>query len=350
MKIIVAFDSFKGCMSASDACAAAAGALRKQHPDAEVVELPLSDGGEGLVCCVSRLIDVQLVTIWAHDPLMRPIEATYALSRDGQTAYIEMAATSGLTLVAPAERDVMRATTYGVGEMLLDAARRGVSEVVMGIGGSATCDGGQGMVECLHDQGWQPGDPLPQITVASDVSNPLCGEQGAARVFGPQKGASPTQVMLLDERLGQWARQTEAAGLATPETALSPGAGAAGGLGYGLMAYVGARLLSGIDVLLDIGRFDQLVSDADLIITGEGKSDSQTLMGKVPHGVLRRCRAHAASAQVWLLSGAIDDPAGALKASFDRVSGINEGDNRPLSTLMQREVAIENLQKTLNRL
>lgn len=354
MKFICAFDSFKGCLTAKEACHAAAAGLLAAHtpgasaedrfPHDEVVCLPMSDGGEGMVRCIAEAIDVRMVSTWVHDPLMQMIEAQYAVSADGTTAYMEMATASGLTLVPEGRRNPMLTTTYGVGDLILDAVERGCKRIVMGIGGSATCDGGEGMVECLDGH-----LPLPvEIIIASDVTNPLYGENGAAYVFAPQKGATPEQVRLLDERLQRFARQTEARGFALPDLAMHPGAGAAGGLGYGLMAYVGATLQSGINLMLDIIGFDEKIKDADLILTGEGQSDKQTLMGKVPEGILKR--AMRQGIPVHLLSGAIVDGAELEAAGFASVRSINEGDGRPLDVLMQKDVAMENIKSAVKKI
>ena len=341
-KIILAFDSFKGCMTAEDACLAAASAFSDCFPEAQTVSLPMSDGGEGIVACVSRFLDVSRVTCSSRSPLMEPITASYAVSADGQTAFMEMAETCGLTLVPPHKRNPMVASTYGVGEMILDAAKRGCKNILMGIGGSATCDGGKGMLRCLNDRQTDL-TRLPEITVACDVSNPLFGMNGAAYVFAPQKGASPEQVVLLDAMLRDFAHETERKGIAKPEMASCSGAGAAGGLGYALMAYLGAGLRPGTDILLDIMQFDDAVRNADLIITGEGKSDRQTLMGKVPLGLLRR----AGSVPVHILSGAIEDAQSLIDAGFASVQSINSCDPRPLDVLMQRDTAIDNMRKTI---
>ena len=349
IKLVLAFDSFKGCMTAQEACHTAALAIHETLPQAEVVECPLSDGGEGLVDCVEKMLCVKRVSLKAHDPLMNIIDASYVISEDG-TAYMEMAATSGLTLVPYDKRNPMLTTTYGVGDMIIDAARRGCKEIVMGIGGSATCDGGRGMIQCLKDNGYTlpfANTQLPHIMVASDVTNPIYGELGAAYVFAPQKGATPEQVKILDERLREFAEETEALALATPELAVHPGAGAAGGLGYGLMAYLKAELKSGIEIILSISKFDDAIKDASLIITGEGKSDAQTLMGKVPHGVLNHGKEH--DIPVWLLSGGIENE-DLLAQHFDVVRSINEGDKRPLATLLQPDVAKENLRETIMRI
>jgi len=344
MKIIVAFDSFKGCITAAEACHTAAQAIHEVLPDAEVVECPLSDGGEGLVNCVKGMLDVHMVTTDAHDPLMHPIKASYAVSADGTTAYMEMAETSGLPLVPIDKRNPLLTTTYGVGDMIADATRRGCKRIIMGIGGSATCDAGMGMLNSLSDHGVEY-DSVPEITVACDVTNPLYGESGAAYIFGPQKGASPEQVNQLDDRLRRIAHNQESIGAAKPEDADIPGAGAAGGLGYGLLTSLHATLKRGIDIVLDINHFDKLISDSTLIITGEGKSDAQTMMGKVPHGVLNHAKRR--NIPVWLLSGCIDDDQTILSSHFTLVHSINEGDNRPLETLMQPNVAKKNIENTI---
>lgn len=346
LKIVVAFDSFKGCISAEEACNAAADGILSVCPEADVVRLPLSDGGEGLVGCVRRMLPVVDIALTVHGPLMDVVRCSYVLSPDGKTAYMEMAAASGLTLVAEDKRNPLDATTYGVGEMIADAVGRGCERIVMGIGGSATCDAGEGMLEALRDN-----DCLHascKFTVACDVTNPLYGENGAAYVFAPQKGATPGQVIILDNRLRDFARKTEKAGMASPGMAHYPGAGAAGGLGYAFLAYLNAELQPGIDIMLDIARFDEAIRDADMVITGEGKSDAQTLMGKVPCGVQKHCRRVAVP--VWLLSGAIDDSGSVLSSLFDRVHSINENDSRPLAQLLQPQVAKENISRTVKRL
>ena len=345
-KIIVAFDSFKGCISAKDACEAATKGIVSVLPDTDVIQLPLSDGGEGLVECVKRLLPTVDVSLTVHGPLMRKVACEYAISLDGMTAYMEMAAASGLTLVPEDKRNPLNTTTYGVGEMIADAIDRGCESIVMGIGGSATCDAGEGMLRALQDRGYLHSQC--KFVVACDVTNPLYGEQGAAYVFAPQKGATPEQVKLLDQRLRAFAHRTEKDGIATADMANYPGAGAAGGLGYAFLSYLNAKLQSGIDIILDIARFDETLKDADIVITGEGKSDSQTLMGKVPYGVQKRCI--SAGVETWLLSGAIDDPESALSRHFSKVQSINENDPRPLAQLLIPEVAKENLRNMVKRM
>lgn len=346
LKIVVAFDSFKGCITAEEACNAAADGIHSVFPEAEVVKLPLSDGGEGLVRCVRRMIPTVDVALTVHGPLMDTVDCVYVMSRDGKTAYMEMAAASGLELVPEDSRNPMDATTYGVGEMIADAIGRGCEMIVMGIGGSATCDAGEGMLKALGEKGCL--ETSCRFLVACDVTNPLYGETGAAYVFAPQKGATSEQVAILDQRLRLFASKTEEAGLANPDMANHPGTGAAGGLGYAFLVYLNASLQSGIDIILDIARFDRVISDADLVITGEGRSDVQTMMGKVPCGVRKRCM--RAGIPTWLLSGAIEDTGHVLSNHFDLMCSINENDFRPLRQLLQPEVAKTNIIDTVKGL
>lgn len=377
MKVILAFDSLKGSVSATDACAAAAEGVLSVCPGADVVCMPLSDGGEGLVACFVALGMASPVSVRVHGPLMEEVEAEYAISHDGEMAYMEMASACGLTLVPVDKRNPMETTTYGLGEMMADAWHRGVKHIVLGIGGSATCDAGMGMLKALDGGSWlcekegemvlpsplnrpprgrltdvpevgRPTSPKSVLTVACDVDNPLFGRSGAAYVFAPQKGATPEQVEVLDKRLRAFAKMTEEKGIATPEDAFRPGTGAAGGLGYALLTYLKAELKSGIDVVLDACGFDKVLEGADMVITGEGCSDGQTTHGKVAAGVLKRaCRQ---GVKTVLMSGQIKDAAALQAFGFDRLCCINEGDERPLSTLMQPAVAAENIKKTCQRL
>jgi glycerate kinase len=230
--------------------------------------------------------------------------------------------------------------------MVADAINRGCTTIIIGLGGSATCDGGRGMIEALKVSRCLANDC--KIIAVCDVKNPLYGVNGAAHVFAPQKGATAKDVIILDKRLREFARETEAKGFATADMAFAEGAGAAGGLGYALLSYMKAELRPGIDFLLDIADFDNMINNANLVITGEGKSDAQTMMGKVPHGVLQHCKAKGIP--VWLISGNIDDKEEILKNNFDLVSSINIGDNRPLDILMRKDIAVSNLQKTIGNL
>ena len=355
MKILLAFDSYKGCLSAEEVCGAARAGILSVCSDAEVFSVPLSDGGEGLVACFSRLCKGREVSVEVHGPLMEKVVATYLLSNDGKTAYMEMASACGLTLVPAEKRNVMDATTYGLGELMMDAVQRGVTHIVLGIGGSATCDAGMGMLEVLHgvlcygdDFSLKGKTEGVRVTVACDVDNPLYGQYGAAYVFAPQKGATPVQVKTLDRRLRAFALATEELGIAEPLDAFRPGTGAAGGLGYALLTYLKAELKPGIDVVLDACRFDAMLEGADWAITGEGCSDAQTLHGKVASGVLKRAKLQGV--KTVLMSGQIKDKAILQAFGFECLCGINEGDERPLSLLMQADVAVENIKKTCQRL
>lgn len=342
MKIVLAFDSYKGCLSAADVCDSAREGILSVFPSAEVLCVPLSDGGEGLVQSIlsasAGRAAMSLVRVRVHGPLMEWVDAEYAVTTDGHTAVMEMASACGLPLVPIEQRDPTKTTTYGLGEMINDAVRRGVSHIILGIGGSATCDAGQGMLSSLNQ-------PLKGVTlsVACDVTNPLYGPNGAAHVFAPQKGASPQQVEWLEQQIHHFAHQTEHKGLATPDDALRPGTGAAGGLGYTLLTYLKATLKPGIELVLDAAGFDHLIEGADLVITGEGSSDLQTLMGKVPFGVLQRSKRQGIP--VVLASGALSHTDALLSAGFSRLLCINEGDTRPLSTLLSPDVAKENIRK-----
>lgn len=354
MKVVVAIDSFKGCLSSAEAGQAVSLGIRRALPDARVLSVPVSDGGEGMLEAFTSALGGNIVSAPCHDPLMRPIVAYYGLSSDGTTAIIEMAQASGLTLVAPDERDAWRASTYGTGELIAHALRRGCKHLLMGLGGSATTDGGRGMLEALGirfegskvdlSQSLLTGRDM-NVTIASDVLNPLCGLSGAAHVYGPQKGADPVMVERLEQRLQQMADIT--AHTLGADYRDTPGAGAAGGMGFALLAYMGAQLRSGIDLLMDLLDFDHLLDGASCVITGEGSADRQTLMGKLPQGILLRAQCHAVP--TILLAGRIADRQSLLDAGFSRVECINPADS-PLSECMRPQVARHRLAATASQL
>lgn len=354
MKIVIAIDSFKGCLSSAEAEQAVSLGIRQALPDAQVLCVPVSDGGEGMLEAFTAAMGGDIVTAPCHDPLMRPIEAQYGISADGSTAIIEMAQASGLTRVAPDERDAWRATTYGTGELIAHALQRGCKHLLMGLGGSATTDGGRGMLEALGirfdgdtvdlSQSLLTGLDL-QVTVASDVQNPLCGINGAAHVYGPQKGADPVMVEQLDQRLQQFANIT--AQTLDADYRDVPGAGAAGGMGFALLAYLNAEMRSGIDLLMDMVNFDDLVHGADLVITGEGSADHQTLMGKLPQGILSRAQRHGVP--TILVAGRIADRQALLQAGFAQVECINPADSL-LSECLRPQVARHRLAATAAQL
>lgn len=328
MRILAAPDSFKESMSAATAAAAIAAGVRDADPTVECIELPLSDGGDGFVETLAGPMGAEVVEVPCADALGRRRTGRFALA--GTTAVIEMAQAAGLAAIAPTERNIMASSTRGVGQLIAAALDRGATELVIGLGGSATTDGGAGMLTALGFRlldpagGELPGTPeslgdldyidrsgldprlrTTTITIASDVRNPLLGPTGAAAVFGPQKGATPGMVARLDDVLGHFVTVAGA-----EQAAAAPGAGAAGGLGFGLLAVLGARFRPGIDVVLALTGFDEQAAAADWVFTGEGAMDGQTLHGKAPLGVATR--ALAAGAGVIGFAGQFGDGADEL--------------------------------------
>ena len=340
MKVVIAIDSFKGCLTSKEANEAAAEGIRNAHPEAEIIEVPVSDGGEGYMEAFHAAIGGRLEEVTVRDPLMRTITAKYLLHNE--MAVIEMAQASGLTLLTNEERNPMVATSYGTGQLVADAVRKGARRIIVGLGGSATSDAGMGMLKALIDttnkDRWDDIEDLKDVsfTIASDVKNPLCGEKGAAHVFAPQKGATPEMVLRLDERARLFA-EISAKHFGYDRSQMA-GAGAAGGLGYAFLQYLNAKSMSGIQLLLDTIRFKELVADADLIITGEGSADRQTLMGKLPMGILEQ----SGQVPVFLIAGRISDREELLKAGFARVECINPP-GLPLEEAMRKDVAQRNI-------
>ena len=347
MKVIIAIDSFKGCLTSKEANGAAAEGIRRVYPDAEIVEVPVSDGGEGYMEAFHAAIGGRLVEVAVRDPLMRPITAKYLLH--DETAVIEIAQASGLTLLTNEERNPLVATSYGTGQLVADAIRKGSKHIIVGLGGSATSDAGIGMLRALINAFTKNGqwDDIEEVkdvvfVIASDVKNPLYGEKGAARVFAPQKGATPEMVRRLDERARKFAElSAKHFGYDCSQMA---GAGAAGGLGYAFLQYLHAESKSGIQLLLDTIRFKELVKGADLIITGEGSADRQTLMGKLPMGILEQ----SGGVPVFLIAGRISDREELLNAGFARVECINPP-GISLEEAMRKEVALQNISQVLSK-
>ena len=370
-KIIVAIDSFKGCLTSAEANQAACEGILSKMPDAKVVQVPVSDGGEGFMEAFQTAMGGSIVEVNVKDPLMRTIVAQYLLQ--GDTAVIEIAIASGLTLLSPEERNPMVATSYGTGQLVVDAVRKGCKHIIVGLGGSATSDCGIGMLRAIIDSltsgracsrsaiesssdcsrsiaafskggNWDDVRELDDVrfTIATDVTNPLCGENGAAHVFAPQKGATDEQVLALDARAKRFA-EASAKHLGR-DCQNNPGAGAAGGLGYAFLQYMNANCRSGIDLLLDTIHFDDLLQDANLVITGEGSADRQTLMGKLPFGILQRAQHH--HVPVMLIAGRIADEQLLLDAGFSRVACINSPD-LPLEIALQPATAKENIRRTI---
>lgn len=348
MKIVLAIDSFKGCLTSVEANQAAAEGIRAVRPDAEVVQVAVSDGGEGFLEAFHAAIGGEMVIIGVRDPLMRRISARYLLK--GDTAVIEMAQACGLTLLSADERNPLLATSYGVGQLVADAVRRGARHIIVGLGGSATSDAGIGMIRALIDAfaphgTWDDVQSLRPVrfTIASDVQNPLCGANGAAHVFAPQKGATPEMVSRLDARARRFAEVS--ARHFGYDRSQQPGAGAAGGLGYAFLQYLDADCQPGIRLLLDALHFRELISDATLIVTGEGSADRQTLMGKLPMGILQQSH----GIPVALIAGRISDCDRLLRAGFAKVKCINPA-GLPQEVAMQSSIACRNIAETVSQL
>ena len=337
-KIVIAPDSFKGCLSAQEVASTLASALSRLQPDWEVVTHPLADGGEGTVDVLTPALGGEFRLAVVSDPLGRPVTARYGLVDD--TAIIEVAEACGLKYLEAGERNPLIATTYGVGELLLEARAQGARHFVIGLGGTATCDGGAGMLQV-------PGlkEALKDCTIEllCDVDIPFIGPEGAVQRYAPQKGASQADLAILEERMKTFA---EALLAETGVDVLAlPSAGAAGGLAGAFTACFGATNRSGIDRILDLTDFDAVLKGADLVITGEGKSDRQTLSGKVALGVLHRAK----GIPVALLSGRIEDEADLTAAGFSKLIQVSPSD-LPLEEAMKPEIAKANLRKAVDYL
>ncbi|MFN3355521.1 MAG: glycerate kinase [Pseudomonas sp.] len=328
MKIIIAPDSFKDSLSAEGVAQAIAQGLAQVWPDAQLVQCPMADGGEGTVDAVLAACNGELRRERVRGPLGATVEARWGWLASSHTAIIEMAEASGLQLVAPSQRDACISSTFGTGELIRAALDAGAQRVILAIGGSATNDGGAGAMQALgvqlfdaQDQTLAPGglalahlarislaqvDPrLAQVRVeiAADVNNPLCGPHGASAIFGPQKGANPHQVQQLDAALGHFADCC--AQVLPKDVREEPGSGAAGGLGFAAKAFLGAQFRAGVDVVAELVGLDEAVRGADLVITGEGRFDAQTLRGKTPFGVARIARRH--NVPVIVIAGTLGD-------------------------------------------
>ncbi|MGA5544117.1 glycerate kinase [Mycobacterium sp. NPDC051198] len=333
MKIVLAPDSFKESMTASQAVAALREGVRSALPHAECIGVPMADGGEGTVDAVVDALGGDRIIETVQDPLGRPVAATYGYVAERHLAVIEMAAVSGLELVAPDDRDILRASTFGVGQLITSAMEHGATELLIGIGGSATNDGGAGMLTALgaaftdsDGAALPPGgaaltrlhridvaglDPRlaeVHVRIASDVTAPLLGTGGASAVFGPQKGATPSDVATLEAALARLVEVTQTAlGHARPDR---PGAGAAGGLGFGLMEFLAAECDPGVEVIAETVGLAQALIGADWVFTGEGSVDAQTVLGKTPFGVAR-VAAHTGT-QVVIFAGRVSPDADVL--------------------------------------
>lgn len=365
LRVVLAPDSFKESLPAADVCVALERGVRAAAPEAEVACVPMADGGEGTAATLVAATGGRQVPVTVTGPLGASVESSFGLLGDGTTAVVELAAASGLELVAAAERDVRRSSTFGTGELVGAALDAGATRVVVGIGGSATNDGGAGLLvalgarvldasgapvrpggEGLHDVvdiDWSGLDPRlrdVRLDVACDVDNPLLGPRGASAVFGPQKGATDDDVVALEAALARWADVVAASG---EDHRDEPGAGAAGGTGFALLQ-LGASLRPGVDLVADVVGLRTAVEGADLVITGEGRVDDQTLHGKTPAGVLSLAR--ELGVPVAVLAGCVGQGAeGLLDAGAAALVPIADGATTP-AELLRPDIAAANLERT----
>ena len=369
MKIVVASDSFKGSLSSHEVAQAAMRGVKQVYPACEIVAVNVADGGEGTVEAVVEALGGEIVTITVSDPLGCPVSACYGLA--GNTAIIEMAAASGLTLLTDEERNPWLTSTYGTGEMIMDAVKRGCRDFLVGLGGSATNDAGMGMLQALgfrfydiddqeiidgcggrlqdvariDDAGVMDAVCQCRFTVACDVDTPFCGSEGAAYVFAPQKGADMEMVARLDSGMVSFAKVIEKTyGIDVTSMA---GAGAAGGMGGGFYAFLNATLKRGVDMVLDAIDFDSIIRGADLVITGEGTIDYQTVKGKTAAGVLARAKAQ--DIPVVAIAGRVEMCDSVAQMGFAGVYPIMENEV-PLAVAMQPDFAAANVEKTVQKI
>lgn len=369
MKIVVASDSFKGSLSSTEVAEAAVRGIRQMMPVCEVVGGNVADGGEGTVDAVVEALGGKIVTATVNDPLGRPILARYGVV--GKMAVIEMAAASGLTLLTDEERNPWLTSTYGTGEMIIDAVKRGCRDFLVGLGGSATNDAGMGMLQALgfrfydiddqeiidgcggrlqdvariDDTGVMDAVRQCRFTVACDVDTPFCGSEGAAYVFAPQKGADMEMVARLDMGMVSFAKVIEK--MYGIDVTSMAGAGAAGGMGGGFYAFLNATLKRGVDMVLDAIDFDSIIRGADLVITGEGKIDYQTVKGKTAAGVLARAKAQ--DIPVVAIAGRVEMCDSVAQMGFAGVYAIWE-EEMPLEVAMQSNTAAANVEKTVKKI
>lgn len=370
MNIVIAIDSFKGSMTSMEAGKSAAEGIRRVYPDAQIQVRPLADGGEGTVEALTAGLGGKLVTIPVTGPAGLLVDCPYGIVEETKTAIIEMSGAAGITQVTEAQRNPLHTTTYGVGEVIKDAIHKGCRRFIVGIGGSATNDGGLGMLQALGfdmlDASGQPVSmfgkglaDLAQIStdhvfpeladctfrIACDVTNPLCGEHGCSAVFGPQKGATPEIVQQMDGWLSAYAALAKNSfPKANPNHA---GAGAAGGLGFAFLTFFNATLESGVKIVLEETRLSDYVKDADIVLTGEGRLDGQTVMGKAPIGVAQTAKEHGCT--VLGFSGSVAKDASAcnekgIDAFFPILRGVST-----LEEAMDTEKARQNMADTVEQ-
>ena len=367
MKIVAAIDSFKGSISSLEAGYAVSSGFRSVNNSAEVVVCPLADGGEGTVEALAEGMNGRLYTITVTGPLGTPVSCTYAVIEETMTAVIEMSGAAGITLIPKDDLDPLHATTYGVGEVIIDAIDKGCRRFIIGIGGSATNDGGAGMLQALgYGLLDEKGDQIPrgaiglkdlktidedgviphlkecQFMIACDVTNPLCGPNGCSVIYGPQKGATPSMIEDMDRWLSRYASICH--DIKEDADMQYPGTGAAGGMGYAFKTFTNATLKPGIDIVIEETRLEDYIQDADLVVTGEGMLDHQTAMGKAPIGVARLAKKY--NKKVIAFAGAVKMDAeecnkNGIDAFFPIVRGITT-----LEEAMNPQNAKDNLTAT----
>lgn len=365
LRVIVAPDSFKGSLSAIDVCSAIHEGVKNVFPDAEVVNLPLGDGGEGTLEICMSILEGRLLKTDVESPIGEKVNASYLLTGNG-VAIIESAEACGLNLVKDKVRSILNAQTTGVGELIVKAVSENVKKIIVFLGGSATNDGGLGMLHVLgyrfYDTDSNELTPIPEnlnkinfisdsevsptlkeieFTVCADVENPLLGENGCARVFAPQKGASEGQVEILEKGMENFAAKVK--DFIGTDFSIHSGCGAAGGLGFAFKSFLGAEIKSGIDFILDMTAFDSMLDDCTLVITGEGKVDNQSLMGKVLSGLLKRCLKK--NVPLVALGGRVDTLYDLNKAGVTAVFPVS-GPGESLSALMEKNVAYRHIRET----
>ena len=344
LRVVIASDSFKGSLTSAEVARSIVSGIRSVIPDCECIELSIADGGEGTADALMAALGGSWVECLVHDPLMREMTASYAILGDGRTAVIDTASASGLALLSSEERNPLKTSTFGTGELIVDALNRGCRRFLVGLGGSATNDGGMGLFSALgcrfldnagrilpgcgeslvnvagiDASGVHPHLKDASFTVACDVDTPFCGPDGAALVFAPQKGAGQDDVAMLDRGLANFADVIHQC--LGRDIVNVPGSGAAGGLGGGFLAFSNAVLKSGIDMVLDAIGFDSIIDGADLVITGEGRIDRQTFKGKAPYGVMLRARARRIP--VYAIGGCLSLDGVEGVSTFPLVAGVD---------------------------
>jgi len=374
MKIVIAPDSFKGSLTAAEVAEAIETGFRAVYPDAEYVKVPMADGGEGTVQSLVDATSGTIITQLVSGPMGDMVAGFFGILGDRQTAVIEMAAASGIHWVRPKERDVFLASSFGTGQLINAALDRGCDKLIVGLGGSATNDGGIGMMKALGAQFFdQDGVQLAadvrallqlasidlqyldprldktEIVVACDVDNPLCGENGAARVFGPQKGATEEDIAVLDQALTRYGDILSAN--AGRDIASEPGAGAAGGMGAAFIGLIDAVLKPGVDIVIEIVDLANSLVDANLVITGEGRVDNQTIHGKTPTGVAKVAK--SCNLPVICITGSVEDGADFThQLGIDEIYSVTEGDYDLTEVLIEAEhkltQAAQKIAKSLN--